>query len=121
MATEPGTKSGSLHGESLKPQPFQPGKHTQVDSRWSCSAGVYNGYIEVTGHDNQQDHLGSSKEVFSKDLRHAATEGYGVLSRDQVKDQLGCYGGRVEAIYHGQIGQKIVHGRTEGWAGEDGD
>ena len=41
MATEPGTKPGSLHGESLKPQPFQPGKHTQVDSWRSCSAGAY--------------------------------------------------------------------------------
>lgn len=58
--------------------------------------------------------------MFSKDLSHAATEGDGVLSRDQVKEQLGCYGGR-ETIYHGQIGQEEVHGGTEGWAGEDGD
>ena len=121
MATEPGTKPGSLHGESLKPQPFQPGKHTQVDSCGHVVQGLTDGYVVVIGHANQQDHLGSSKEVFSKDLSHAATEGYGVLSRDQVKDQLGCYGERVETVYHGQIGEKIVHGRTEGWTGEDGD
>ena len=83
--------------------------------------GLTDGYIAVIGHDNQQDNLGSSKEMFSKDLSHAATEGNGVLSRDQVKDQLGCCGGNVETIYHGQIRQKNVHGRTEGWPSEDGD
>ena len=83
--------------------------------------GLTDGYIAVIGHDNQQDNLSSSNEMFSKDLSHAATEGNGVLSRDQVKDQLGYYGGRVETIYHGQIRQKKVQGRTKDCAGEDGD
>ena len=83
--------------------------------------GLTDGYIAVIGHANQQDNLGSSKEMFNKNLSDAVTEGNGVLSRDQVKDQLGCCGGRVGTIYHGQIRQKNVHERTEGWAGKDGD
>lgn len=59
--------------------------------------------------------------MFSKELSHAAIERYGVVFRDQVKDHFGCYGRRVETIYNGQIGQKNVHGGTQGWADEDGD
>ena len=121
MVTEPWTKYGSLHGETLKPQPFQPGKHTQVGSWQSCSAGAYRWLHSCHRPCQSTRQSRLQQRNIHRNLRDAATEGNGVLSRDQVKDHLGCCGGRVETIDHGQIRQKNVHGRTEGWAGKDGD
>ena len=63
----------------------------------------------------------AKKKMLSKKLSHAAIEGYAAPLRDQVIDHFGCYGRRVETIYDGQVGQKKVHGSSQGRAEEDGD
>ena len=81
--------------------------------------GLADGYIVIIGHGNQQDDFSSCEKILSKKLSHAAIEGYAASLRDQVIDHFGCYGRRVETIYDGQVGQKKVHGSSQGRADED--
>ena len=83
--------------------------------------GLADNYIAIIDHGNQQDDFSSCEKMLSKKLGHAAIEGYAALLRDQVIDHFGCYGRRVETIYDGQVGQKKVHGSSQGRADEDGD
>ena len=83
--------------------------------------GFADGYIVVTGHGTEDNHLHPRKEVFSKELGHAAFKVKGFPPKERVHNHL-WDDDRVEAcIQEGQKSEEEVHGGAlECWAATDG-
>ena len=83
--------------------------------------GPTDGHVAVIGHGHEEEDLGATKEVGSKELGDAALEGDGLALHQSVSNHLGCGGGWIAHVGKGQVAEEEVHGSVQGLAGLDGD
>ena len=82
--------------------------------------GLADGHIVVIGHGTEDNHLHPSKEVFSKELGHAAFEGNGFPFMERVHNHLWGNDRGEACIQEGQKSQEEVHGGAlECWTATD--
>ena len=111
------------HGMNEAPGPgyhHQKGTESVVHDR-RIVQGLVDDHIAVIGHGTEDNHLHPSKEVFNKELGHAAFEGNGFSPKERVHNHLWNNDRGEACIQKRQKSQEEVHGGApECWAATDG-